>query len=111
MTDPRLVLTLDGPVATLTLSRPEKLNALDSAMVDAIQPICRQVERSGVRVLILTGEGERSFCAGGDIAAWGGWSAEDFARHWVRRGHRVFYDKSLLQFGLHVESDSEQRID
>ena len=90
MTDPRLVLTLDGPVATLTLSRPEKLNALDSAMVDAIQPICRQVERSGVRVLILTGEGERSFCAGGDIAAWGGWSAEDFARHWVRDGHTAF---------------------
>ena len=90
MTDPRLVLTLDGPVATLTLSRPEKLNALDSAMVDAIQPICRQVERSAVRVLIVTGEGERSFCAGGDIAAWGGWSAEDFMRHWVRDGHTAF---------------------
>lgn len=90
MTDPRLVLAFDGPVATLTITRTEKLNALDCAMVDGIQPLCRQIERSGARVLIMTGAGDRSFCAGGDIAAWGGWSAEDFARHWVRDGHTAF---------------------
>lgn len=90
MTDPRMALTFEGPVATLTISRADKLNALDAGMVDAILPLCRQVERSDARVLILTGEGERSFCAGGDIAAWGGWSAQDFARHWVRDGHAAF---------------------
>jgi enoyl-CoA hydratase len=90
MTDPRLVLAFDGPVATLTITRADKLNALDAAMVDALLPLCRQIERSGARVLILTGQGDRSFCAGGDIAAWGGWSAQDFARHWVRDGHAAF---------------------
>lgn len=90
MSDPRLDLVLDGPVARLTIRRGDKLNALDAAMVEALPPLCRQIERSAARVLILTGEGERSFCAGGDIAAWGGWSPEAFARHWVRDGHAAF---------------------
>lgn len=90
MSDPRLDLVLDGPVARLTLRRADKLNALDAGMVDALMPLCHRIERSDARVLILTGEGDRSFCAGGDIAAWGGWSPEDFARHWVRDGHAAF---------------------
>ncbi|MFN4170938.1 MAG: enoyl-CoA hydratase/isomerase family protein [Pseudorhodobacter sp.] len=90
MTDPRLDLQITGRVATLTIRRPEKLNALDAEMVDALVPLCRVIERSGAEVVILTGEGDRSFCAGGDIAAWSGNSALDFGRHWVRDGHAAF---------------------
>jgi enoyl-CoA hydratase/carnithine racemase len=90
MTDPRLDLQLEGAVATLTIRRPEKLNALDAEMVDALIPLCRQIERSGAEVVILTGEGDRSFCAGGDIAAWSGNSPLEFGRHWVRDGHAAF---------------------
>jgi enoyl-CoA hydratase/carnithine racemase len=43
-----------------------------------------------VRVAIMTGEGEKSFCAGGDIAAWSARTPEDFAMYWVRHGHRAF---------------------
>lgn len=89
MTDPRLDLVLDGAVARLTIRRADKLNALDAAMVDGLLPICRRLERSGARVLILTGEGERSFCAGGDIDAWSGLAPEDFGRHWLRDGHQA----------------------
>lgn len=77
-------------VAWLTISRPDKLNALDSEMVDAIVPACREIERSAAKVAILTGEGERSFCAGGDIDAWSNASPEAFGRHWVRDGHAAF---------------------
>lgn len=90
MSDPRLDLVIDGPIATLTLRRPEKLNALDAEMVAALVPLCAQIERSAARVLILTGEGVKSFCAGGDIAAWSGWTPQAFARHWVRDGHAAF---------------------
>ncbi|MFN0115275.1 MAG: enoyl-CoA hydratase/isomerase family protein [Paracoccaceae bacterium] len=90
MTDPRLDLALGGPVARLTIRRAEKLNALDADMVDALLTLCRQVERSAARLLIVTGEGQKSFCAGGDIAAWSGWSPEDFGNHWVRDGHAAF---------------------
>lgn len=90
MTDPRLHLDLTDGVARLTIRRADKLNALDAEMVDALPPLCRQIERARAFALVLTGEGEKSFCAGGDIAAWSGWSPEDFGRHWVRDGHAAF---------------------
>ncbi len=90
MTEARLDLALDGPVAVLTIQRADKLNALDADMVDALLPLCRRVERSAARVLLVTGEGAKSFSAGGDIAAWSGWPAAEFARHWVRDGHSAF---------------------
>jgi enoyl-CoA hydratase len=90
VTDPRLQLELAGGVARLTIRRAEKLNALDAEMIDALIPLCRQVERAGAFALVLTGDGEKSFCAGGDIAAWSGWSPEAFGRHWVRDGHAAF---------------------
>ena len=89
MTDPRLELTVDGKVARLMIRRADKLNALDAAMVDALLPLCRQIERSDARVVILTGEG-KSFCAGGDIAAWSALSPEDFGMQWLRDGHQAF---------------------
>lgn len=90
MTDPRLDLVIAEGVARLTIRRPDKLNALDAEMVDALIPLCRRIERAGVLAVILTGEGNRSFCAGGDIAAWSGWTPEEFGRHWVRDGHAAF---------------------
>ena len=87
--DDRIELQLDGSIARLTIRRADKLNALDAAMVDAIQPLCRQIERSAARVVILTGAG-KAFSAGGDIAAWSQSSPEDFGRHWVRDGHTAF---------------------
>lgn len=90
MTDSRITLEIADGVARLTIRRADKLNALDAAMVDALVPLCRQIERSDAFVVILSGEGGKSFCAGGDIAAWSGWSPGDFGRHWVRDGHAAF---------------------
>lgn len=90
MTDPRLDLVITDGIARLTIRRADKLNALDADMVDAFLPICRKVERSDACVLILTGEGSKAFCAGGDIAAWSSWDADQFGRHWVRDGHVAF---------------------
>ena len=80
-------LEISGNLAHLTIRRPEKLNALDMAMLDALALCCRQVERSGARVLVLSGEGARAFSAGGDISAWSAEPAEAFGRHWIRDGH------------------------
>jgi methylglutaconyl-CoA hydratase len=57
----------DG-VATLTLNRPEKRNALDGALVAALKGALARVERDdAVRVVALRGAG-KDFCAGGDLA-------------------------------------------
>ncbi len=67
MTD--LVLIDDrGPVRVLTLNRPEKLNALSGALVDALSvALTDAAVDDGVRVVVLAGAG-RSFCAGYDLA-------------------------------------------
>lgn len=58
----------DGHVATLTIDRPAKLNtmtvAMDAAMNQAVYELNNDPE---VRVVVLTGTGERAFCAGSDI--------------------------------------------
>jgi len=64
------VLTREGHVGTLTLNRPEKLNAFTGAMsTDIIEAIKEVNEDREYRVLVLTGAG-RAFSAGADVAAW-----------------------------------------
>ena len=89
VSDPRIELVL-GDIARLTIRRADKLNALDPAMILALRDACHAIEHSTARVLILTGEGSRAFCAGGDIAAWSQATPDAFSRHWVRDGHAAF---------------------
>jgi enoyl-CoA hydratase len=84
-------LHISGPVATLTLDNPAKLNCFTVDMLAQLASHLEVVEaRPEVRAVIVTGEGEKAFCSGADINAWGGLSPADFARNWVRGGHRIF---------------------
>ncbi len=59
--------TVTGPVLRLTLSRPEKRNAFDEPMIEALEAeAVRAAEEDAVRVVILDGDGP-TFCAGADI--------------------------------------------
>ena len=89
--DPRIKLVVEGEIATLTLARPEKLNALDFAMVQALERAAHLIDANReVCATLVTGEGDRAFCAGGDIEAWAAQAPEDFGLQWVRVGHRAF---------------------
>jgi enoyl-CoA hydratase len=81
---------IEDAVALITLDRAAKRNALDRAMVEGLAKACRAIEHSTARVAILTGAGDKSFSAGGDIAAWSADTPEEFGRFWVREGHLVF---------------------
>lgn len=66
-TDP-IVLKIDGAIATVTINRPETLNALDMETIAAMHATLDKIEAdSRVGVVIFTGAG-RAFIAGGDIA-------------------------------------------
>lgn len=91
--DDIVLFTLDGPVATLTLNRPHKLNAIDFATIERLHTHLDTIEADdGVRAVILTGAGERAFSAGADIHEF---RASVFAgpetalREFVRRGQRL----------------------
>ncbi len=63
-----LLLEQDGPVATVTLNRPEARNAMTFEMYDALHDACDRLDRdAGVRVVILTGAGDRAFASSTDI--------------------------------------------
>lgn len=62
-----LLLEKEGPVATITLNRPENLNALSMRLREELLAAFKEArDDSGVRVLIVTGRG-RAFCAGADL--------------------------------------------
>ncbi len=84
-------LEIRGRLAELRLDNPAKLNAFDRDMLRAFAGHLETVERNpGIACLLVTAAPARAFCAGADINAWGDLSPADFARDWVRGGHRLF---------------------
>jgi len=67
-----ILYAVSGRVATITLNRPDRMNALNDAMVEEIWAAAAAAEADrGVRAILLTGAG-RAFCAGGDVGGFGG---------------------------------------
>ena len=87
--DPTVLLQAQGAIATITLNRPDKLNALDAATIDGLQRRLDAIEADdAIRAVILTGAG-RAFSAGADIREMHGRladGAERVMRDVVRRG-------------------------
>lgn len=80
-----------GQTALWVLNNVRKNNALDPGMIEALDRLADEVERDRtIRAVVLVGEGERAFCAGADIAAWGALDPVDFTRSWIASGHRTF---------------------
>ena len=89
MTTERKYVTLlsEGPLTTLTISRPEKLNALDASVVLELASAVAEVRtHHGTRCLIVTGAGEKAFCAGADIAEMSAMRLDE-ARAFATAGH------------------------
>ena len=80
-----------SPIATIQLNRAAKLNSLTPEMLDQLEAAINQVEQDRtIRVVLLTAAGEKAFCVGADINAWGALEPIDMWRQWIVHGHRVF---------------------
>ncbi len=90
MTDTEpLLLTRDGAVATLTINRPQRLNALTYAMFARLPKLLDEAAAMpGLRSLVLRGAGSRSFSAGADIS--------EFESTRMTREHAAAYDDAVL---------------
>ena len=101
MPEPLVTLAIDGAIATITLDRPDKLNALTQDMIDALEEYAARIEAdSGIRCAILTATGDKAFCVGADINAWSALTPLDMWRRWTRRGHQVFDRLARLRVPL-----------
>lgn len=78
---------LDAGILTLTLDRPERLNAVTDVMLDELaEAVERASENPDVRVVVLAGEG-RAFCSGADIS--GGQDVEKASTSTIDAGERL----------------------
>jgi enoyl-CoA hydratase len=79
----------DGAIATVTLNRPGKLNALNEALLKEVLDAWTELDRdAGVRAAVLTGAGQKAFAAGADIAAMSDLSTTK-AKAFAELGHAV----------------------
>ena len=89
MTESPLLVADHGAVRTITIHRPERLNALDSATLDALQAAAdAAADDPAVRVVVLTGAGPKAFVAGADIAEMSGLTPAQ-GRDFSLRGQRM----------------------
>ena len=90
-----IVVDRDGMVGIITIDRPEKLNSMTPAMADALVAAVNAFNGDdGIRCVILTGAGERAFCAGSDIR-----TLDDYATPWDFRNRPDYCDalRALLK--------------
>ncbi len=84
-------LERDGAIGVLRLDNAAKLNSLTPAMLAALDDHCDAIDRDAeLRCILVTAQGDRAFCTGADINAWGDLPPAEFARRWVRDGHKIF---------------------
>jgi 2-(1,2-epoxy-1,2-dihydrophenyl)acetyl-CoA isomerase len=83
---------VSGPVATITLNRPDRLNAMTEELIGGVLARLEQASADdAIQAVVLTGAG-RGFCAGGDLGAMGefaGPRTEEASRAELRRLHRT----------------------
>ncbi len=86
MTDDSVLCDIEGPIAHIRLNRPAKLNAINRAVHARLRAALDEVEASGARVLLMSGEG-RAFSAGQDL------------------GEALFADPDAIDLGLSLDED------
>lgn len=78
-----LLFERDGHIGVLTINRPQALNALNETVLNELNQFAAEIRQSDLRVLIVTGAGEKAFVAGADIKAMQTMNqqqAEDFSK-------------------------------
>ena len=84
-----LIIAISGDVALLTINRPATLNSLDDAVLDDLLAAFLALELDeAVRVIVLTGSGEKAFVAGADIAQMAGYNVQQ-ALCFARKGQQL----------------------
>ncbi|MEP7233802.1 MAG: enoyl-CoA hydratase-related protein [Ignavibacteriota bacterium] len=86
-----LKYAVETGVAVITINRPEKLNALSNAVLDDLRHLVTDLRvREDVRVVVITGSGEKAFVAGADIGELAALNDPEEGREFAQNGQAVF---------------------
>ena len=87
MAEPQVILAVEGHIATLTLNRPEAMNAMGHDLARDLEAALDRLEAAHeVRAVVATGAGDRAFSVGGDIKERGAMSLDERWEHALRLG-------------------------
>lgn len=93
MTYENILISKEERTAIITINRPESLNALNALTISEISSALDELQNDGeIRVIILTGSGEKSFVAGADIKEFSNFNQEK-AEELARNGQNSLFDK------------------
>ena len=86
-----LLINLENGILTITINRPEKLNALNKDVFTDLDNVVKEIQtNTQVRSAIITGAGTKAFVAGADITEFSDFSKEE-ARALAKRGQDIFF--------------------
>ncbi|WP_445453333.1 enoyl-CoA hydratase/isomerase family protein [Flavobacterium sp. 25HG05S-40] len=92
MTFENILVTTENNIGQITINRPSKLNALNKATIQELHDAFESLESNEeVRVIIITGEGEKAFVAGADISEFANYSVEEGAQL-AAQGQELLFD-------------------
>jgi enoyl-CoA hydratase len=87
-----IIVAIDNGIAQITINRPSKLNALNVATIQELHDAFENLDaNSDVKVIILTGEGEKAFVAGADISEFAHFTIEEGAQL-AAQGQELLFD-------------------
>ena len=82
----------ENSIATITINRPKKLNALNKRTIEELHVAFKELEEDkGIKVIIITGSGEKAFVAGADISEFAEFSMEQ-GRDLAAKGQQTLFD-------------------
>ena len=87
-----ILVTIENKIATITINRPTKLNALNKATIHELHNAFKNAEADlDINVILLTGSGEKAFVAGADISEFANFSVEEGAQL-AAQGQQLLFD-------------------
>lgn len=87
-----ILFAIENGIGLITINRPSKLNALNRATIQELHDAFENLENnSDVRVIIITGEGEKAFVAGADISEFANFTVEEGAQL-AAQGQALLFD-------------------
>jgi enoyl-CoA hydratase len=103
---PHILYSIENGIAHMVMNRPRKLNAITAAMGGEFVRICREVDaRDDIKVLVISGAGDRAFSAGSDVSA-----LDDLGGPWEQR-NRAEYDRDYIAPLLKLRKPAIAAID
>jgi len=86
-----LLYTVENNIATITINRPDKMNALNKIVLGELNSVLDEIQKdAAVRSVIITGAGPKAFVAGADISEFNGLSKEA-AKAMAQKGQDIFF--------------------